>query len=516
MIIFESSCSNDRKELIMKMRTEKRALDKIFKRRDRIEMPEYQREEVWPIEKKRLLIDTILRNWSLPKFYFDKVGDGSFECVDGQQRLKTIIDFFEGNLILDRETAERVGGYTYDELPPKMSDAFDDFEIDIEEIEESNGEELEELFKRLQLGTPLITAERLNAISGQMRTFCRGIVASPFFSTKIKLKNTRFSHYEIAVRWMFIESRGIEPRVRLPELEDFLKSNKTFSTKSSTAKIVNETLKYLDKAFSGSTASLKNKANTLSVCMLAARVKRELKDDKTAEKFGRFVEDFFTQLSAEVEKGTNSKDREMMEYQRAITSASAEAPSIKTRLRILTKRLAIFDSSFAFLIGSYPDADQTLHKGLAETSETIQELIQKINDKYSADHGKDLFKMTNRTTAALLKLKRPRKEQPQFEDLIDDLYFLLYEGSGSGKRLGNSPSEFVVTDIKFLRANTRHDLDHGKPSEVAKNRKKKAAVFKKYSGKASIGECGEEELLTAQSKVLESTEEFLNELLTQK
>ena len=84
----------------MKMELRKRALDKIYKRRDKIEMPDFQREEVWADLKKHLLIDSILRGWHLPKFYFRKSADGTFECVDGQQRLNAIFEFFEGKLEL--------------------------------------------------------------------------------------------------------------------------------------------------------------------------------------------------------------------------------------------------------------------------------------------------------------------------------------------------------------------------------------------------------------------------------
>ena len=42
----------------MKMELRGKALDKLYKRRDRIEMPDFQREEVWTVEQKRLLIDT--------------------------------------------------------------------------------------------------------------------------------------------------------------------------------------------------------------------------------------------------------------------------------------------------------------------------------------------------------------------------------------------------------------------------------------------------------------------------
>jgi len=68
----------------MKMTSGKRAIDKIYKRRDRYDIPDWQREEVWDAKKKRRLIDTILRGWKLPKFYFLKMpGEAEeFEVVE--------------------------------------------------------------------------------------------------------------------------------------------------------------------------------------------------------------------------------------------------------------------------------------------------------------------------------------------------------------------------------------------------------------------------------------------------
>ena len=45
----------------MKMTAERRAIDKIFRRRDRYDIPDWQREEVWDTAKKQRLIDSILR-----------------------------------------------------------------------------------------------------------------------------------------------------------------------------------------------------------------------------------------------------------------------------------------------------------------------------------------------------------------------------------------------------------------------------------------------------------------------
>ena len=50
----------------MKMQSRKIALDKIYRRRDRYEIPDWQRQEVWGTSKKQNLIDSILRGWKLP------------------------------------------------------------------------------------------------------------------------------------------------------------------------------------------------------------------------------------------------------------------------------------------------------------------------------------------------------------------------------------------------------------------------------------------------------------------
>src|SRR5437762_6245314 len=118
----------------MKMTLQRRALDKIYKRRDRYEIPEWQREKVWDTGKKQQLIDSILRGWRLPKFYLVKNAEDEYEVVDGQQRLTAIYEFFANELALTSDSVAKFGGPYYKDLKPKCSDAFDDFEIDYDEI----------------------------------------------------------------------------------------------------------------------------------------------------------------------------------------------------------------------------------------------------------------------------------------------------------------------------------------------------------------------------------------------
>jgi uncharacterized protein with ParB-like and HNH nuclease domain len=155
----------------MKMIAQRRALDKIYKRRDRYEIPEWQRGEVWDDGSKQQLIDSILRGWRLPKFYFVKNGD-LFEVVDGQQRLSAIYEFFANELPLPQESVPKFGGPYYKDLKPNYSDTFDDFEIDYDEITEANEQDLKLFFQRLQEGWPLTSSEKLNSAHSKLRDYC--------------------------------------------------------------------------------------------------------------------------------------------------------------------------------------------------------------------------------------------------------------------------------------------------------------------------------------------------------
>lgn len=69
--------------------------------------PEYQRGEAWSVTQQKLLIDSILRGYPLPRFYFHRqtgtkglLGASPvdrFEIIDGQQRIIAMHEFKNNN-----------------------------------------------------------------------------------------------------------------------------------------------------------------------------------------------------------------------------------------------------------------------------------------------------------------------------------------------------------------------------------------------------------------------------------
>ena len=107
-----------------------------------------------------------------------------------------------------------VKGQHYRDLPVVTSDAFDDFEIEYDEITDATDKELKEFFQRLQQGLPLRSSERLNAVDSSLRNFCRKVVAHEFFKNSVNFTDKRI-HFDVISKAAAIEIDGIETGLRL-------------------------------------------------------------------------------------------------------------------------------------------------------------------------------------------------------------------------------------------------------------------------------------------------------------
>lgn len=137
--------------------------------------PDFQRGEIWTLQKKKKLIDSILRGWRIPPIHVVLNSKSIDEVLDGQQRLAAIRDFFDnifkvdGNIEpLDSEIAALDGMY-YRDLPKEWQRKFRQYSINIVRLTEYKPEEPAELFYRLNQPSALTSAEQRNAYIGVTR-----------------------------------------------------------------------------------------------------------------------------------------------------------------------------------------------------------------------------------------------------------------------------------------------------------------------------------------------------------
>jgi len=495
----------------MRMELRPRVLDKLYKRRDRIEIPDWQRGKVWSLKKKQKFLDTILKGWHIPVLYFRKVGDEAFECVDGQQRLTAVWEFFDNKIPLADESNKLYGGPLYKNLSPSISDKFDDYICQIEEIEDATDDEVKELFQRLQLGTALNTPEKLNAIEGGLRDFLRDLSQHPFFKEKVAAQDTRYAHFDTCAKIAFLVLKGMQPRMRFAELEKMFKENPSFSPESTMGKKLKSLFDSMNRIFSTKTNALRNRASIVSFLYVVSQLQETGKLRKMEKKLGDFLEKFSRDLRSEVEKGSQATDSDLTAYQLAVSYGTADRESIEKRNEILIKKLILFDPSFAQYFLKNGEAEKSLEKQISILSKSIGDLVYKCNKIYHSNNSEDLFKMTNETAKGLRLLEDAIKDQDSYGQFIDALYKIVYEGSGAGKRLG-SPLPDVVKDINILRTDLRHDLDHGKRSKIQAKEKTLSETVKKYSGKSNIQLLGKEDFLALQLGILDRLKHCLETL----
>jgi hypothetical protein len=100
----------------------------------------------------------------LRKIIYPKTKLMAYEVVDGQQRLRAIIDFYKGGFPLNKRHNPQLGGVTFDGLPDSIQRIFLQYEISTEVMENAPDREVWAMFERLNTYTlPLNRQEKLNA-----------------------------------------------------------------------------------------------------------------------------------------------------------------------------------------------------------------------------------------------------------------------------------------------------------------------------------------------------------------
>jgi hypothetical protein len=202
-----------------------------FHERDSFWMdPPYQRQsDIWPPEKRQLLLDSLLNGFDLPKlylheFYPDKTVKGKtykYAVVDGKQRLSTIWKFLSNDLPLSddfvffREPEKKLARLTHRELGeqfPIIRDTFNAITLPVVTILTEDIELIEEMFSRLNDGVPLNAAEKRNTFGGPAPLAIRKLATHKFLATKLPFTNRRYRHFDLSAKFLFFAAHNNEAR----------------------------------------------------------------------------------------------------------------------------------------------------------------------------------------------------------------------------------------------------------------------------------------------------------------
>ena len=132
---------------------------------------DYQRsDKVWPPAARSFLIESILLGFPIPKIYLFQKTDlkskkSIKEIVDGQQRTRTINDFFTNKLRISTKSAiAEARGKNYDQLDDDLKGKFLNYQLSVDLFVSATPNEIRQAFRRLNSYTvPLNPEEKRHA-----------------------------------------------------------------------------------------------------------------------------------------------------------------------------------------------------------------------------------------------------------------------------------------------------------------------------------------------------------------
>ena len=137
---------------------------KAFESGDLIIKAPFQRNPVWSERQQSALIDTILLEYPIPEIYMqdltDAQGNQKYILVDGQQRIRAVLDYLANRLELEEESPHWAG-MRFDDLTEADKKKIYEYCFVVRQLPDVPDEELRIIFQRLNRNTMTLTAQEL-------------------------------------------------------------------------------------------------------------------------------------------------------------------------------------------------------------------------------------------------------------------------------------------------------------------------------------------------------------------
>ncbi len=128
--------------------------------------PKFQRRTIWSRPARSFLIDTILREMPIPPIYLRMFQSKDRkrtvrQVVDGQQRIRSVLDFVEGKYELSNSLEAGYKGSGYDDLDESEQDRILNYGFNCEIFSGISDEQVLEIFERLNTHSISLNAQEL-------------------------------------------------------------------------------------------------------------------------------------------------------------------------------------------------------------------------------------------------------------------------------------------------------------------------------------------------------------------
>lgn len=127
--------------------------------------PPFQRNPVWVTRQKSYLMDTILNKYPIPEIYMqetaDEDGNSKYIIIDGQQRIRSVLEFIAGQFSIDEKESPEFHGTDFEHLSPEQKRAFFQYNFVVRILPDIPDVELRAIFQRLNKNVVALNKQEL-------------------------------------------------------------------------------------------------------------------------------------------------------------------------------------------------------------------------------------------------------------------------------------------------------------------------------------------------------------------
>jgi hypothetical protein len=201
---------------------------------DNFFIPEYQREFVWNDTDQSEFIESVIVGLPIPMMFLAEDPDGTFEIVDGAQRIQTLDRFISGDLVLqDLKKLDTLNGFRYADLPEAQQNKLTSRALRLVILDqETTDESRRDLFFRInKSGRKLTGSERRRgALEGRFIKFLEKQAADPVFVSVCPVspsKKERKEPLELVTRFFAYSDKYMQFEHDVDEfLDDYVEENR--------------------------------------------------------------------------------------------------------------------------------------------------------------------------------------------------------------------------------------------------------------------------------------------------
>lgn len=188
-----------------------------------------QRGYVWDVDRKSLLIHSMLVGYPIPPLYAAK-NENTYDMLDGKQRTSSIGDYLEDSYALgdvpavelEDGTVADISGKLFSELPEELRDVILSYSLTVYYFDGITEDEVAEMFYRLNNGKAM-TAIELTRVKAKSLAAIKALAAHKIFKDALTEKAlAKYTNEDMVIKsWamLYVPEPSFETKELRPMME---------------------------------------------------------------------------------------------------------------------------------------------------------------------------------------------------------------------------------------------------------------------------------------------------------